>query len=303
CAMMWASIASAAAMQLINRDDPGEGFNDPTPIDPVGGNPGTTIGAQRLFAFQYAIDIWATELESPVEIRIGATFDTLFCDAGFVTLGEAQPVAAFYGFTGAPQPDVLYPSPLADRLAGIDLDPDNDDIQAQFNSAFGTTCPFPAGWYYGIDGQPPGGDSDFVTVVLHELGHGFGFLSFVDVTTGTRELDLNDPFSAQLVDDRSGQLFPDMTDAERLSAITATGDLKWDGPDVVGASGTLTSGVDTDGRVEMYAPADPLVGSSVSHWSDAVFPNELMEPYFTNPIHSTGLAMPALQDIGWNIRL
>src|SRR6185369_8224712 len=134
CAMMWASIASAAAMQLINRDDPGEGFNDPTPIDPVGGNPGTTIGAQRLFAFQYAIDIWATELESPVEIRIGATFDTLYCDAGFVTLGEAQPVAAFYGFTGAPQPDVLYPSPLADRLAGIDLDPDNDDIQAQLTA-------------------------------------------------------------------------------------------------------------------------------------------------------------------------
>lgn len=301
CALASATVASAATVRLINRDNPGEGFNDPTPVAPVGGNPGTTRGEQRLFAFQYAIDIWAAELDSPVEIRVGATFDPLFCDSGFVTLGEAQPVAAFYAFVGAPQPDVLYPSALADRLAGADLDPGNDDIMAQFNSDFGTTCPFPAGWYYGTDGQPPNNDSDFVTVVLHELGHGFGFLTFVDVTTGMRESDQNDPFSDWLVDDRSGKSFPEMTNAERLSAITATGDLKWDGPEVVAASGVLTHGADAEGRVEMYAPADPIVGSSVSHWSDSLTPNELMEPYFTNPIHTIGLAKQAMLDIGWDL--
>lgn len=50
----------------------------------------------------------------------------------------------------------------------------------------------------------------------------------------------------------------------------------------------------------MYAPPQPQVGSSLSHWSDELFPNELMEPYFTQPIHSIGLTAEALADVGWN---
>lgn|SRR5215510_4465931 len=46
--------ASAANVTVISYDAAGEGFNDPTPSAPVGGNPGTTIGAQRFNAFQYA---------------------------------------------------------------------------------------------------------------------------------------------------------------------------------------------------------------------------------------------------------
>ena len=36
--------ASAANIVIVNLDGPGEGFNDPTVVSPVGGNPGTTIG-------------------------------------------------------------------------------------------------------------------------------------------------------------------------------------------------------------------------------------------------------------------
>ena len=38
-------MAQAATFQVTSRDAPGVGFNDPTPVAPVGGNPGTTIGA------------------------------------------------------------------------------------------------------------------------------------------------------------------------------------------------------------------------------------------------------------------
>ena len=69
--------AGAATLRVINRDAPGEGFNDPTPAAPVGGNTGTTLGAQRLIAFQYAADQWGRRLASPVEVRISATFDPL----------------------------------------------------------------------------------------------------------------------------------------------------------------------------------------------------------------------------------
>lgn len=306
CAAAQVSVVPAArgvTIRLINADGPGEGFNDPTAAAPVGGNSGTTIGAQRLIAFQRAVDVWAQLLDSRVEIRISARFDPLPCDDGSVTLGESGPVSVFRDFAGAPAPNTYYPSALADRLAGMDLEPDEDDIQAQFNSSFGTTCTFAAGWYYGLDGAPPGDDSDLVTVVLHELGHGMGFLSLVDVVTGVKGVDMDnrdDAFLKLLVDDRTGKTLPAMTNAERQSAIVATGHLKWDGDQVVAASGRLTTGADANGRVEMYAPPQPSEGSSVSHWSDALFPNELMEPFFTQPIHSVGLAAEAFADMGWN---
>ncbi len=46
--------AAAATFQIVNIDSAGEGFNDNTPAVPVGGNDGTTVGQQRLIAFQYA---------------------------------------------------------------------------------------------------------------------------------------------------------------------------------------------------------------------------------------------------------
>lgn len=302
------SVARGVTIRLINRDGAGEGFNDPTPATPVGGNSGTTIGEQRLIAFQRAVDMWSALLDSPVEIRISATFDPLECDDSSVTLALAGPVSVLADFAGAPAPNTYYAAALANRLAGMDLapndnDPDDDDIEALFNSSFGTTCGFAAGWYYGLDGAPPGDDSDLVTVVLHELGHGLGFVSLVDVVTGVKGVDMDnrdDAFLELLVDDRTGELLTAMTNAERRSAIMATGHLKWDGAHVVEASDRLTTGADAEGRVEMYAPAQASEGSSVSHWSDALFPNELMEPFFTQPIHTVGLAAEALADMGWN---
>jgi hypothetical protein len=296
------SPARAATLRLINRDGPGEGFNDPTPATPVGGNTGTTIGEQRLIAFQRAVDLWAEQIDSPVEIRISATFDPLDCSSTTVTLGMAGPVSVFRDFAGAPLADTYYPSALADRLAGTDLASDEDDMEATFNSRYdGTTCAFPAGWYYGLDASPTGDDSDMVTVVLHELGHGLGFLSLLDVRNGSRFDNRDDVFMTFLFDDRTGASLSSMTNAQRRSAIEATTHLRWFGEQVAAASGRLVSGADASGQVEMYAPAVPEEGSSVSHWSDDLVPNELMEPFLTQPIHDVGLAAAALADIGWGV--
>ena len=47
-------VQAAATIVINNLNAAGVGFNDPTPALPVGGNPGTTLGDQRLFAFTYA---------------------------------------------------------------------------------------------------------------------------------------------------------------------------------------------------------------------------------------------------------
>jgi hypothetical protein len=299
-------VEARATITVINRDRGGEGFNDPTPVEPVGGNNGTTLGQQRLIVFQHAADVWAEIVDSSIEIRVGATFDPLPCSAGRVTLGIAGPNNLHRDFKGAPRPDTFYPDALADSLAATDLCPpgncaEPDDVSAVFNSVLGVgNCTFPP-WYMGLDGNPPNDESDLSTTVLHELGHGLGFLTFMDLSTGRGFMDADDAYMVHLEDHLIGKTFPEMTAEERMAASTATGDLHWVGPAVVAASDRLTQGRHPSGHVEMYAPGRLSPGGSVSHFSDFLSPDELMEPFDNGPIPDVGLARELLQDIGWHL--
>src|SRR5262245_35277594 len=83
----------AATITIVNNDGANEGFNDGTARAPVGGNPGTTLGAQRLFVFQHAAAIWGSILPSTVQIVVNSTFDPLACDATSAVLGQAGPTS------------------------------------------------------------------------------------------------------------------------------------------------------------------------------------------------------------------
>ncbi len=296
---------AAATLTVVNLDGAGEGFNDPSPRTPVGGNPGTTLGAQRLFAFQHAANIWGGIIDSGVEIRIGANFDPQFCTATSTILGSAGPVTVVRDFTNAPATNTWYPVALANKLAGTDFST-NNDVSATFNSAIGTTCTFPNVWYYGVDGNPSGSQLDFVTVVLHEIGHGLGFLTLVSLGNGAKFQGRNDTYMLNLEDHSTGVLYPNMSSAERVTASTDTGDLHWVGPNVCAASGDLAAGTVGD-HVRMYAPSPAQSGSSVSHYDTALaynlplIPNELMEPFLTGVIHDVGLTRELMEDIGWGL--
>ncbi len=291
---------AAATITVVNGDGAGEGFNDPTVVALVGGNPGATLGAQRLNAFEFAAEIWADLIASDVEIRVAAEFNPLFCDPNVgVVLGQAGAQGAVRDFIGAPVASTYYHDALANKLAGTDLFPSFDEIGAEFNSSVGTTCTVPIDWYYGFDASPGFNEIDFVTTVLHELGHGLGFATFVDDATGEKFLGFDDVFMLQLEDHSTGELWPDMTDGERAASATDSGDLHWVGAEVVANSGGLTDGVHASGHVEMYAPATIDGGSSVSHFSDELDPDELMEPFETGALHEVGLALELFVDLGW----
>src|SRR5689334_14366524 len=72
-----AALAGPAQFVIVNINAAGVGFNDPTPATPVGGNTGTTLGQQRLIAFEHAAKIWSARLDSAVPIRIRAQFTPL----------------------------------------------------------------------------------------------------------------------------------------------------------------------------------------------------------------------------------
>jgi hypothetical protein len=301
-ASLAANGAHAATITVLNNDGAGEGFNDPTGAAPVGGNYGTTIGAQRLIAFQYAAGIWAACLQSNVPIIVQAQMDPLACNAGSAVLGSAGATFVFRDFAGAPLAGTWYPEALANALHGSDLDAGSPDINATFNSNLGQPgCLTGVFFYYGLDGLAPGGTIDFVSVVVHEIGHGLGFQTFMS-QAGVRLGGFNDDYMVFL--ENHGAVppgYPAMTDAQRAAGNIADPNLHWTGP-LVTAQGTaiLSAGM-SGGHVRMHGPNPYQPGSSVSHWSTALFPNELMEPVYTGPNHDPGLAWTLMDEIGWTL--
>lgn len=300
--LLFPTLAGAdATFVVVPLDDPGEGFFDETPVMPVAGNPGTTLGAQRLNAFQAAADLWGGILDSDAVIPIVAVMDPLFCDATSAVLGAAGPTIVFRDFPGAIRPETWHTVSLANSLAGVDLTGAADpNMQAIFNSAIlgDPDCLGGLDWWYGDPDMRPAGTIPFVTVVLHELGHGLGFTTFYDRATGEKLLGFDDTYMMNLEDHSEQSLWPNISDAERVASSIDTGDLHWVGQNVTNAGGVLTAGRHPSGHVRMFAPNPFQGGSSVSHFDTVLSPNELMEPILT-PDANNLLTTELLRDIGY----
>jgi hypothetical protein len=234
-ALTVAKAARSATFVINNLDGPGEGFNDATPVATVGGNGGTTLGAQRLNAFQAAANIWGISLDSSITIHIDASMDPLPCNVSSAVLGSAGPITVSSDFSGAPMPMHWYPAALANSLASADLVPSSADIDVTFNSNLGQPdCLVGNGWYLGLDGDT-GGLVDLVNVALHEFAHGLGFISFTDGATGASLLDVPDAFAHFMFDTSTGKHWDVMTNLERASSAQRARYVVWDGPKVTTA--------------------------------------------------------------------
>ncbi|HBL28899.1 MAG TPA: peptidase [Acidobacteria bacterium] len=222
---------AAANIFIVNDDGPNEGFNDPTPVAPVGGNPGTTLGQQRLNAFQFAADVWGAALDSAVPIYILSSFDPLPCTATGATLGAAGALEVWGDTPGVEVPGTWYHVALANKLAGFDLSPDpfGEDIIAFFNTDLDNpVCLGATGWYYGLDNNH-GTNIDLVTVLLHEFGHGLGFANFANEAAGTLLAGVPDIYTYYSLDTQTGKHWSDMTVAERQASALNTNRVVWDG--------------------------------------------------------------------------
>jgi hypothetical protein len=293
---------AGATFTIIVLDGPTEGFNDPTPFSPVGGNFATTLGEARMNAFRRAADIWAACLVSPVPIEVEVQMDPMSCTTSAGVLGAAGTNTVHRNFTSAPIWDTWYPQALANSRAAYDLAPADTDIEATFNSDIGTAgCLATSEWYYGLDGNPPLGDIDFVTVALHELAHGLGVQTYVSLTTGVKFMGYDDGYERNLEGHFTvPNQYAVMSDAQRVAANTSDPDLHWLEAGVNAAGANLTAGV-SNGHVRMHGPSTLVPGSSVNHFSNALSPNQVMEATYTGARHNPGIAANLLNDIGWVI--
>jgi hypothetical protein len=296
----------AATIVIQNNDAAGVGFNDPTPATPVGNNPGTTVGEQRLKAFEFAAGIWGATLTSGPVITIRAGWSTtMTCTTNSAVLGSAGAASNFRDFPGAPFPGTWYGSALANALSGSDLSP-NPEINATFNANIGTAgCLDSAHWYYGFDNAHGNAGIDLVTVLLHEFGHGLGFQTLTSSSTGTQSQGFPSIYDRFLFDNASGKTWVQMTDAERAASAISLNKLAWQGPQVaIDTPSVLTGGMDASGRPLMYTPNPVETGASVSHWDKSETPNQLMEPNISGLLtHSVtppqDLTFSVMRDLGW----
>jgi hypothetical protein len=225
------SVSHAAVITIVNNDGAGEGFNDPTAAAPVGGNTGTTVGTQRLQVFQQAAILWGSILPSAVTIRVNSTFDPLTCTATAAVLGSAGTTEIFSDFPGAEVAGTWYPKALANKLYGADLDAVTADITARFNSGIGgATCLAGTSWYYGFDHNESLSQIDLLAVVQHELGHGLGFATYANGTTGALFNGVPDIFSTFIYDEATGLHWPAESNTQRAASAINTFKLQWDGP-------------------------------------------------------------------------
>ena len=250
-------------------------------------------------AFQYAVDIWEHLIASPVPIYLTAKWMTL----GENVLGSCGPYLFFENFDSAPYVDHYYPVALVEKLEGEEVtDESIPDMLASFNSDNDS-------WYFGTDGNPPAGKYDFVSVVLHEIGHGLGFTGFFYEEDGFGFY--GDPFSFaypgifdEFVINSSNQQLVDTSlfsnPSEELYSQFRSQDLYY-------KSETAKSKNETDTYPRLYAPFTFDEGSSIYHFNEGTYKtgdtNSLMTPYFdeAEAIHDPGpLMLGIFADMGWD---
>ena len=253
-------------------------------------------------AFQRAVDIWSALLITEVPIEIDTSFGEI------ELLAHAVPLGLFLFQGGGVES--FFPVGLANQLNGEDLDPDESDI--------GITMSDSEDWYYGLDGNPGEDQFDFVSVVLHEIGHGLGgFDSFRDEEDGTfgygfevRGRDTGERFPVRferfiwdtdinrLVDESSYS----NPSSELVEAITGI-KLFWYGLEAAEANGGK------DNFILLWAPEEFTRSSSVAHLDYHAYPpgtsNALMNPFQPKgeATHEPGpIVLAMLGDMGWTIR-
>ena len=239
---------------ISNGNAPGVGFNDPTPTAPVGGNPGTTLGQQRLNAFQAAANIWGAQLNSAVPIVVLATLDRSGRNDTSAVLGSAGPTGFSLNFPGAARAGTLYHLALANALVGLDINRRGQrEIRARFNSNLGTPgCLTGIPFYLGLDNNH-GTAIDLVTVLLHEFGHGLGFSTATDSSTGAQFAGFPSAYDHFLFDTTQNLSWVDMSNAQRAASAINPRRLVWTGLNVVDAVPTvLQRGAP---RLDILAPA------------------------------------------------
>ncbi len=257
---------------------------------------GDSIPALPKAAIEYAASVWETYLVSEVPIEVSVAWQPFEEEN---VLASAGPTNILRDFPGAVDPEVWYPVALAESILGENFNDDAPDIRVVINSE--------ANWYFGIDGNTPPGQIDMASVIMHELGHGLGFVSSSDVVEDRlgalgfngRPITYDLFLTTDGVNINDETLFP--SPSEELLNVFTSNELFFDSE--------LAAEFNGGQNPMLFAPFDYEEGSSISHLDEIAFPNgapnALMSPFIARgeALHDPGpIAVAMLQTMGWETR-
>lgn len=306
---------SACKCDLAPWNDPStSGFAAP-------GNPGITLGQKRRNAMLAAAQAVANQLQGEGKVVVRACWADL--DSGeLTTLAQAgpdnsainDPTLSIRTASGAIRR--ILPTPFLPRYTWFAAAPAGQAIGSSSCQALGGDCanfadltitfnalidtPQALGnrsFFYGTSATNPGQNVDFLTVAMHELVHGLGYVDLLS-EDGAELQDRDDAFSRYLINaaQQNPRSLARLSNAERKAA-TISENLQWVGPETLQRSSALVQ--TGDSGIRMYAPTQLSVGSNVSHLDQLRFANELMAPFYSIT-RNLGIALGQLYDLGWS---
>ena len=208
-------------------------------------------------AINAAVDVWSQNFVSQVPVKVKVYWGRQSSSA---ILASAAPGKFHTNFKNIPDNDLWYASALADAIAGEDIEPTIEEVTIRINS---TNAPI---LYLGTDGNCPSNKYDLVSMILHEMAHGLGFLSNADYDDlyGYGSVQQPTPYDAyaQLPD---GRRLMDLDSPSLELGEAMTQPLVWSGANGIRANNGI--------KPLLYTPKEYEGGSSVSHLDEDTFAN------------------------------
>ena len=252
-------------------------------------------------AFQKAVDIWSSLIETEIPIRVLAVWKPIVDESGSSStiLGGASPGTYFANFDGAQYISTWYPIALAEKMTKRELNNSGDpDIRAEFNSSI-------TNWYLGTDGIPQAGKTDLTTVVLHEIGHGLGITKGYEVAGSNGQIsDFFSPlhviYDLYIENNSDQNLVQNFTPpSATLKTELTTSPLWFRTTQLDKVTGSF------DSRARLFSPSTFQPGSSIAHLDETTYNgtnDALMTPQIANAEvhHDPGpIVLKMLADMGW----
>ena len=268
-------------------------------------------------AIDYAFDLWSPYLNSEIPIKV----KFIYTDLGGGNIGGFGIPNLEKDFPGAEFNDVWYASSLANSIAQAELNTGEFDMELYINNQIST-------FYFGTDGIIGPDQSDFVTVLVHEIAHGLGAVTLGQFNSGVGNFGAGTfgeiaPVlpSFWMASDTAGgyptiwDTFLVNGDGDQLTDESAFPNPSLELGDAFESDNLFFNGdnataANAGSNPKIYAPTTFRSGSSIGHFDESTFPtnseNALHTPSIVpgEVIHSPGpILLGALQDIGWDVNL
>lgn len=240
--------------------------------------------AEALAAVKYSLHHWSELITSSKKIKIKVIWELI--EGNF--LARTQPTEYFREFSKSALESTWYPVALAEKISKQEMNDSNAyEIEIRLNEE--------ANWYIGIDGSPPNDKYDLVSVLLHEIAHGLGFISSAYKVEAGLQFS-SDPYVSiydhSLIDSDGNRLYKYNYDPTLLYALTTNEEVFIYSPDKYQIA-----------LYKCYAPNIFFPGISLSHFDDTYADeNLLMSPFIPSgwALHKIdSITSKILMNMGW----